>query len=81
MASKDEFLNPRASFQGKTTLGDVIFNANLQEFANRVSLICALETGGKITADEAYLEIRDLWRKLKESKQNLIDNPPLPESP
>ncbi|BAC90464.1 MULTISPECIES: DUF7219 family protein [Gloeobacter] len=78
MPSKDEFLDPHASFRGEATLGNIIFNSNLQEFANRVSLICALETGGKISADEAYDEIRSLWKKLKSSKESLLDNPPLP---
>jgi len=78
MTSKDDFLNPRTSYQGKPTLGNLLFNANLQEFANRVSLICALETGGKISPDDAYAEIRNLWKQLKASKQSLIDNPPEP---
>ncbi|AGY56887.1 DUF7219 family protein [Gloeobacter kilaueensis] len=80
MTSKDEFFNPRASYHGEPTLGNIIFNANLQEFANRVSLICALETGGQLSAQEAYREIRGLWKKLKESKENLLDSPPTPES-
>lgn len=78
MPSKDEFLNPRASYQGQPTLGNLLFNSNLQEFANRVALICALETSNKISVDEAYAEIRGLWKKLKESKHNLLDEPPIP---
>ncbi|MBC7883427.1 MAG: hypothetical protein H7Y37_19235 [Anaerolineae bacterium] len=79
MPSKDEFFNPMASYQGQPTLGNLVFNANLQEFANRVAIICALETGGKIHAEEAYQEIRSIWKKLKESKNNLLDHPPVPE--
>jgi hypothetical protein len=52
------------------------FNSNLQEFAQRISYICNLETGGKITPDEAYLEIKNLWHQLKDSKKNLLDTPP-----
>jgi transcriptional regulator with AAA-type ATPase domain len=79
MPNKDEFFNPLASYQGQQTLGNLVFNANLQEFANRVAIVCALETGGKITAEEAYLEIRSIWKKLKNSKTNLLDHPPVPE--
>jgi hypothetical protein len=75
-SEKDDFLNPRSSYWGKTTLPNLAFNANLQEFANRVSYICNLETGGKISPEEAYKEIKDLWRQLKTSKKNLLDTPP-----
>lgn len=78
MPDKDEMFNPRASYRGAPSLPNIIFNANLQEFANRVALICALETGGNISPKQAYDEIRDLWKKLKASKHNLLDNPPLP---
>ncbi|MEO1095132.1 MAG: hypothetical protein AAFX01_09550 [Cyanobacteria bacterium J06638_28] len=76
--SKDDFLNPRSSYWGKMTLPNVTFNANLQEFANRVAVICNLETGGKVTSEEAYSEIKRLWKQLKASKKNLLDTP-LPE--
>lgn len=73
--SKDDFLNPRSAYWGEMTLPNVTFNANLQEFANRVNLICNLETGGKITPDEAYDEIKKLWKQLKNSKKNILDVP------
>lgn len=76
MTIKDQFLNPLASYQGEPTLAQYMFNANLQEFANKVDLLCALQTGGKISADDAYDEIRKLWKELKLSKQNLIEEPP-----
>jgi hypothetical protein len=75
---KDEFFNPRSAYWGKPTLPNLTFNANLQEFAQRISLICNLETGGKISADEAYQEIKALWKQLKASKKNLLDAP-MPE--
>lgn len=75
-SSKDDFLIPRSTYWGKPTLPNLTFNANLQEFAQRVSYICNLETGGKITAEEAYAEIKSLWKQLKQSKKNLLDTPP-----
>jgi len=66
--AKDNFLIPRSSYWGKPTLPNLTFNANLQEFAQRVSYVCNLETGGKMTAEEAYTEIKALWKQLKNSK-------------
>ena len=70
---KDDFLMPRAPYRGEFTPERMVFNANLQEFANRVSLICNLETGGKITSEDAYSQIKQLWKDLKASKKTLLD--------
>lgn len=80
MTTKDQFLNPLASYQGEPTLAQYMFNANLQEFANKVDLLCALQTGGKISPEDAYAEIRKLWKELKHSKQNLIKESPETDS-
>lgn len=71
MAVDDDFLYPRSSYHGDFSPENLIFNANLQEFAQRVSFISGLETGGKISSEEAYNEVKKLWKKLKKSKQNL----------
>ncbi|MDA0266181.1 MAG: hypothetical protein O2890_02240 [Cyanobacteria bacterium] len=80
-AAKENFLMPKSSYWGEVNLPNLTFNSNLQEFAQRVSLICNLETGGKIPPGEAYSQIKLLWKQLKKSKKNLIDNPPTPELP
>ncbi|MGD1703125.1 DUF7219 family protein [Dapis sp. BLCC M229] len=71
MAIKDDFLYPHSRYHGDFTPENLVFNANLQEFAQRVSIICGLETGGKISPEEAYDKIKDLWKQLKKSKKNL----------
>lgn len=68
-----DFINPVGRYYGEFTPEYLAFNANLQEFANRVSLICALETSGKVSADEAYDKIKQLWKQLKASKRELLD--------
>lgn len=73
---KDKFLYPTGRYHGEFTPEYLAFNANLQEFAQRVSILCALETGGKIKPDVAYKEIKQLWKQLKESKKNLLDSQP-----
>nr|WP_216351433.1 hypothetical protein [Leptolyngbya sp. 'hensonii'] len=70
---KDRFLYPIGRYYGQFTPEQLAFNANLQEFAQRVSIICGLETGGKIPPGAAYEQIKELWNDLKESKRNLID--------
>ncbi len=66
----NDFLYPRSRYYGQFSPQKLAFNANLQEFSQRISYICALETGGKLTAMEAYLEIRQLWKQLKKSKKD-----------
>ncbi len=72
---KNEFFYPQSRYHGEFTPEQLTFNANLQEFAQRVSIICSLETGGKIATEEAYRQIRELWKQLKQSKKELIDRP------
>jgi organic radical activating enzyme len=69
MNERDEFLYPRSPYRGEFTPEKLAFNANLQEFAQRVSYVCALETNGKISTDEAYQQIKSLWKQLKRSKK------------
>ena len=69
---KEEFMMPRNSYQGEFTPQNLAFNANLQEFAQRVALICGLETGGKVSSAQAYSDIKKLWKDLKASKKNLL---------
>jgi hypothetical protein len=80
---KNEFFYPQSHYHGEFTPEQLAFNANLQEFAQRVSIICSLETGGKIDTEEAYRQIRELWRQLKQSKKALIDStkPERPDLP
>lgn len=82
-SNKDNFLYPMGKYRGEFTPEQLAFNANLQEFAQRVSLVCGLETGGKISSDDAYHQIKKLWKDLKNSKKELLDQtrpdpPPLP---
>jgi hypothetical protein len=71
MADKSEFLYPRSRYYGKVQPENLVFNANLQEFAQQVSYICNLETSGKISSEEAYQKIRVLWKQLKRTKKQL----------
>ncbi|MBF2018081.1 MAG: hypothetical protein IGS23_23380 [Rivularia sp. T60_A2020_040] len=68
---KEDFLYPRSRYYGEVKPENLVFNSNLQEFAQKVGIICSLETGGKITTIEAYEEIKAIWKELKHSKREL----------
>jgi hypothetical protein len=71
--SKDAFMYPYYSPASEsTTFPELIFDANLQEFSQRVAIICALETNGKLTPVEAYEQIKMLWTALDVSKRTLL---------
>ncbi|MBD1880160.1 MULTISPECIES: hypothetical protein [unclassified Coleofasciculus] len=77
MADRSDFLYPRSRYYGQVKPENLVFNANLQEFAQRVNFICNLETGGKISSSEAYEQIKSLWKQLKKTKKQLAigENP------
>ena len=70
---KNNFLHPQTRYRGEFSPENLAFNANLQEFTQKIGYICALETNGKISAEEAYNRIKDLWHELKASKKELLD--------
>ncbi len=70
-SEKYDFLYPRNHYHGKVKPENLVFNSNLQEFAHKISYICNLETGGKLPPEEAYKQIKSLWKQLKRSKKEL----------
>ena len=56
-----------------TSVERVIMEANIREFGHSISLICALETGGKISPEEAYRLIKKTWHDLKLSRKSLFE--------
>ncbi len=75
MSDPSDFLYPRSRYEGQfnpNNPNSLIFNANLQEFSQKVALICALETNGKVTPLEAYQRIKELWQELESSRQDLF---------
>ncbi|HEY9761284.1 MAG TPA: hypothetical protein V6D07_02100 [Trichocoleus sp.] len=69
-----DFLYPYSRYYGNGRPGNLLFNANLQEFAQRIGFISNLHTGGKLTSEEAFQQISDLWQQLEHSKANLDTN-------
>lgn len=71
MTNRDEFFYPRSRYYGDVKPENLVFNANLQEFAQQVNYICNLETAGKVEPEVAYKQIKELWHRLRRSKQEL----------
>lgn len=71
MSDRDNFLYVRHPYQGEVKPENLVFNANLQEFSQRIGYICALETNGKLSSEEAYQQIKALWDQLEQSKHQL----------
>ena len=69
--SLQNYLYPRARYHGLVRPEQLIFNANLQEFAQRVGYISNLHTGGKVSSTDAFQQIHQLWQDLKHSQKQL----------
>ena len=70
-SDKNAFFYPRSHYYGKVRPENLVFNANLQEFAQKISYICNLETAGKLSPEDSYSQIEALWQELKRSKDQL----------
>jgi len=71
MTSKEQFLYPRSKYYGQIQPANLVFNANLQEFALKAGYIANLETNGKISSEEAYCHLKDLWNQFEFASQQL----------
>ena len=51
----------------------LVFHQNLETFAEQVGLIVALQSNGKLTQEQAYARISQLWKQLRQSKDALLN--------
>ena len=70
---KKRVLYPIGKYYGEFTPGNLVFNVNLQLFAQEVSYLCNLAANGEMTVQDVYQEIEKLWQQLKLSKKELLD--------
>jgi hypothetical protein len=82
MSSKSDFLYPKTRYQGYVAPENLVFNANLQEFAQKVTFIIGLDSNGKLSSEDSYRQVKALWKELKRSKKQLMigQHPFNPES-
>jgi hypothetical protein len=71
MTNHATFIAPHSVYRGVIRPENLVFNANLQEFSQRVSFICNLETNGKLSPEEAFHQLQDLWSSLAGSYETL----------
>jgi hypothetical protein len=64
MNNHENLLFARSNYRGALTPNKLVFNANLQEFSQRVNYICSLETGGRLDTSEAFEQLKSLWQQL-----------------
>ena len=78
MADQDGIRNPMeiySSFHGKDWSPQrAAFHQNLEQFADRIGLIVGLQANGKVSQEEAYEQIKELWKTLKISRNDLLSN-------
>ena len=66
-------LEAHTSFRGEDWSPEKLaFHQNLEQFADRVGLIVALQGNGKVSQDFAYAEIKQIWQQLKNSHLELL---------
>lgn len=69
-----------SSYRGEDwTPQRLAFHQNLESFAERVGLIVALQSNGKLSQEQAYAEIPSIWNQLKDSKSTLLNHPSSPQ--
>ncbi len=71
MINRSDFIHHRNRYFGTVQPQNLVFNANLQEFAQKVGYISSLETAGKLSPEDSYRRIETLWQDLKSSKKSL----------
>ncbi|MEA5617199.1 hypothetical protein VB711_05015 [Cronbergia sp. UHCC 0137] len=71
LSELSDFLYPRYPYHGQLKPEYLVFNGHLQDFSQRVNYICTLQTGGRISPEEAYRQIHLLWKQLKRAKKGV----------
>ena len=67
-------MEAHASYRGNDWSPErLLFHQNLESFAERVGLIVGLQANGKLSQEQAYAQIRAIWKELKDSKGALIN--------
>ncbi len=70
--NRSNFFRPKYHYYGKNNPENISFNTYLQEFSQKISYISSLETNGKLSSDEAYRQLKHLWKQLKEAKKQFL---------
>jgi hypothetical protein len=71
--AKEEFLYPTPPMNPETDVSflDIATTNNLNNFSHHVSYLTNMAIGGKLTPEEAYQEIKKLYKAMKQSHKSL----------
>jgi len=71
--AKEEFLYPTPPMNPDADMSflDIATINNINNFSHHVSYLTNLAIGGKMTAEEAYKEIKKLYRAMRKSHKSL----------
>lgn len=75
MSDSTNYLYPRHRYSGQLDPHHLAFNANSCKFAQRVTYISCLQTDGKLTPEDAFHRIAELWEQMQLSKKHLHVKP------
>lgn len=62
---------PFGPYQGRFSIENLAFNANLQEFTRQARKIADSHEQGHIDSDKALYQLEQLWKQFKASKYGL----------
>jgi len=70
---KEEFLYPTPSINPDSDVSflDIALTNNLNNFSHHVSYLTNMAIGGKMTSENAYNEIKKLYKAMKQSHKSL----------
>ena len=71
LEDKYNFFYPRNRYYGQMKRENLVFNTNLQEFAQKVGYISVLESNGQLDSSESCNQIKALWKQFKDSQKEL----------
>ena len=71
--AREEFLYPTPPINPDANMSflDIAQINNLNNFTHHVSYLTNLAIGGKITTEEAHIEIKKLYKAMRESRKSL----------
>ncbi|MEN9208284.1 MAG: hypothetical protein Q6L50_03275 [Gloeomargarita sp. GMQP_bins_120] len=77
MGQLQQFLYPVARYRGAMDGYSAEFNRHLQLFAQRVTFLASLHTGGKLSTDETYRQLLSCWNELRPYLSLVVEHQPL----
>jgi hypothetical protein len=71
--AKEEFLYPTPPINPDANMSflDIAQINNLNNFTHHVSYLTNLTIGGKMTTEDAYVEIKKLYKAMRQSRKSL----------